>query len=140
LWVCCKWWPMMLCLFIYYSCIPTKFYDVYSHPLLLLYLCVCNLGVHILRTRSSSCGTLRRWRQGFTSVVIIEWFYVVQKYVVRSVTLGLGLNVECLILWSLSLVKLYVIFQNKCWGSYSFIYEIFWSILRYWNTRHYLFI
>jgi hypothetical protein len=32
-----------------------------------------------------------------------------KKHVLWSVTLGLGSNVECLFLWSLSLVKLYVI-------------------------------
>jgi len=33
----------MFCLFIYYSCIPTKYYDVYSHP-----ICCCCIYVSVL--------------------------------------------------------------------------------------------
>jgi hypothetical protein len=70
------------------SCIPIKCYDVYSHPIFCCCCCccyccccciygVCTHGAHILRTRNSSFGTLKRWRQRFNSIVFIciRWTY-----------------------------------------------------------------
>jgi len=54
LWICCKWWPMMLCLFIYFHEFQLIVMMYILTPLLFLYLCVCTLGVQILKTRKKT--------------------------------------------------------------------------------------
>ena len=66
---------MMLCLFIYYSCIPIYVTMNILTPLLLLLLLCITVSV-LLGYRHSGreallCGTFRRWRWRYTSVAII---------------------------------------------------------------------
>jgi len=63
---------MMLCLFIYYSCIPI--YVMMNILTLLLLLCIMVsvlLGYIHSGREALVCGTFRRWRRKYTSVVII---------------------------------------------------------------------
>jgi hypothetical protein len=51
---------------------PYICYNEYSHPfVVVVYYGVCTLGVHKLKTRSSSCEMFRRWRRRYTFVAII---------------------------------------------------------------------
>jgi len=64
---------MMLCLFIYYSCIPIYVTMNILTPLLLL-LCITVfvlLGYRHSGREALLCGTFRRWRWRYTSVAII---------------------------------------------------------------------
>ena len=55
-----------------------------------------------------------------------------------SVTLGLGSNVECSILGSLSVWNPYDISHNDDWESYSFIlWNIFEVFSAFWNMTYY---
>ena len=67
---------MMLCIFIYYSCIPIYVTMNILTPLLML-LCIMVsvlLGYRHLGRGVVVCGTFRMWRRRYTSVAIVQLF------------------------------------------------------------------
>jgi hypothetical protein len=120
IWWCITWWSSVSvfvnddqrcynCL-INYSCIPTKCYDVYSHPFIVVVFMVSVLvGYWYSGWGALVAGHLEGGDADLFSLLSFSDFTWSKKHVLWSVTLGLGSNVECLFLWSLSLVKLYVI-------------------------------